>query len=434
LPFLVRAERSERRFKGFILVVTGSLLVILSVATPAGRFGARMAVARGRMAFFWLLRIPPTREAIEARRQLQRGRDVETARAGLAASIPSGSPMGQFMRVVRMDPDSALIRWGNYDRTLVLSSALFEADDHGRSYRMKPNTRSIWVIGLSLSKALGLFLIPDTAVAREAAEEAGGRVVPESVQTTNSWGCRGPEPDPAPVRVLVLGDSCMEGALVSDHDAPPARLREHLAAALAAPVSVLNTGHLGYSPEQYYHTLRAFGDRFRPDYVIISICNNDFGDMTNAGNWDEAEYWLDRISELCMRRDWNFLLVPVPEETALLGRRNAAIFPGQVSRIFKRGGIHYVDPLEAFTEAQIRLRNEQNRKRVALSSPLYNGHLMGDRHFSPLGSDLWARVVARRLLQSWDNLVLTGRPGPDPVVRHARMADPQLPREEVGGE
>jgi len=62
---------------------------------------------------------------------------------------------------------------------------------------------------------------------------------------------------------------------------------------------------------------------------------------------------------------------------------------------------------------------------------LYNLHPLGDRHFSPLGSDLWARVVARRLLLVWDKLVLGGLRAPDPVLRHARSAHPSIPGDEI---
>ncbi len=55
---------------------------------------------------------------------------------------------------------------------------------------------------------------------------------------------------------------------------------------------------------------------------------------------------------------------------------------------------------------------------------------MGDRHFSPLGSDLWARVVARRMLLSWDRLALSGQSCPEPVLRHAKSAHPAIPPDE----
>ncbi len=65
------------------------------------------------------------------------------------------------------------------------------------------------------------------------------------------------------------------------------------------PVSVFNTGHIGYSPEQYYHTLLEYFDRFRPDFVLVSVCSNDFGDSASAlpgrGDWAEGKSWLNVI-------------------------------------------------------------------------------------------------------------------------------------------
>ena len=45
---------------------------------------------------------------------------------------------------------------------------------------------------------------------------------------------------------------------------------------LKIKVSILNTGHLGYSPEQYYYSLVEYGDRFRPHFVVVSVFGNDF--------------------------------------------------------------------------------------------------------------------------------------------------------------
>ncbi len=354
-------------------------------------------------------------------------------REALEEVAAPGSKMDVFLRTAGMDAKSAVIRWGNGDHAIVLSSAVFEPDDD-RSYRLKPCVRSVWVIGMTFRQMHAIFLIPDTPEARDAAARAGGRVVPSSVQTTNTWGCRGPEPDTnAPVRVVVLGDSMMQGALVGDTESPPARLQAQLSRSLAAPVSVLNTGHLGYSVEQYDQTLRAFGDRFRPHYVVISICDNDFGDRADPANWVEGKYWLDRIADLCNQRRWEFLLVPAPGQSTLLGPRYLYQFQSQVNRIFGRGGTRYVDPLEAFTDALIRVKNEGVRTGVPNADPFYNSRFMGDQHYSALGSDLWARVVARRLLLAWDSQVLNGYSGPEPVLRHARSSHPPIPDDEPSG-
>jgi hypothetical protein len=338
--------------------------------------------------------------------------------------------MDVFLQMVGMDARAAVVRWGNVDQPIVLSSAVYEPDDE-RAYRLKPGVRSVWVVGFSFRKSLAMFLIPDTPETRQASAAAGGRVVPESVQTTNSWGCRGPEPDPsAPVRVMVLGDSMMQGTLVGDADTPPARLQAHLEGALAARVSVLNTGHVGYSPEQYEATLRAFHDRFRPHFVVVSIVDNDFGDLYKKPDWVEGEYWIGRISDFCMHRGLEYVFVPAPTPQWLLGQREPHLFQAPIARALKRGGRNFVDPTEAFTDAFLRALNEQTRSRSQQPNPLFNLHLMGDRHFSPLGADLWARVVARRMLLGWDRTSLSGQSCPEPVVRHAKSAKPKIPSDE----
>ncbi len=220
---------------------------------------------------------------------------------------------------------------------------------------------------------------------------------------------------------------------MGDADTPPARLEFHLSSALGATVSVLNTGHLGYSTEQYDQTLRFFGDRFRPHFVVISISANDFGDPDDAANWAEGGYWIERIAELCNQKGWAYLLVPVADQATLLEPRSLHRFQGPLSRIFNRGGIHYVDPVESFTDEVLHLKNEGIRRGVPTVNPLFNVHLMGDRHYSPLGSDLSARIVAHRLLLAWDGQVLNGRPAPEPVERHARSPRPSIPIDPSSG-
>ncbi len=434
LPFVVRAIRRDRAFKQCIVALTALALVGFVAGTATGRSAARMLMLRVQALPATIAGLPPDRHVHETLLRAERLRNAASARLALAEVAAPGSAMDAFLRTVGMDANSAVIRWGNRNRSIVLSSAVFEPDDD-RSYRLKPGVASVWVIGLALQKSLAMFLIPDTAESRASAARAGGTVVPDSAQTTNSWGCRGPEPDPkVSVRVLVLGDSMMQGALVGDSETPPARLQAHLSSTLEAPVSVLNTGHIGYSPEQYDQTLRAFGDRFKPDYVVISVISNDFGDPDDPATWEEGAYWIDRINELCANRGWEVLLVPSPAESTILGPRDLGRFQGHLSRIFNRGGAKYVDPLEWLTDERLRLDNDDLRHGShGPRDPLYNLHLMGDRHFSPLGADVWARVVARRLLLAWDRKILKGLSGPEPIVRHAHSAHPSIAGDESSG-
>ena len=255
------------------------MVVALVAGTAPGRRGVAIATRSWPAFVDRIAGLPPAdpwldRDTVRA----ERLRNAASARQSLA-KLAAGPAMDKFLGAAKMDARTAVIRWGNIDRSIVLSSAVFEPDD-GRSYRLKPGVRSIWVIGMTLAQSLAMFLVPDEPEVIEAARRAGGTVVPQSLQTTNSWGCRGPEPDTtAPVRILVLGDSMMQGALVGNTDTPPAKLEYYLTQALKAHVCVLNTGHIGYSIEQYDQTLRALGDRFGPDFVVVSVSENDIGDL-----------------------------------------------------------------------------------------------------------------------------------------------------------
>ncbi len=427
LAFAARADKMDRAFKRSIIAFSALAMFGLVAGTPPGRNAAVVTAYRCRALFNRVVGLPSDPWLNQQQMLAQRIRNAASARETLAKTTTPGSAIDLFMRAARMDSKSAVIRWGNVNHSIVLSSAVFEPDDN-RSYRLKPGVRSVWVIRLSLKWTMAMFLIPDTPEARDSASRAGGIVVPESLQSTNSWGCRGQEPDLiAPVRVLVLGDSMMQGALVGDNDTPPARLEAHLSEALNARVSVLNTGHIGYSLEQYSQTLSALGDRFEPHYVVVSVSENDFADLDDPESWTEGAYWLERILDQCRSKGWHFLVVPCADESALLGLRHRNRFEGEFSRIEKCGGMDCVNLIPSFTEALLRLRIQQARRGDALWDPLFNLHLLGDRHFSSLGADLWARVVARRLLLVWDGLALIGRPSPEPVVRHARRDHPPIP-------
>jgi len=418
LPFRRRAERLERAFQVGIAAATAAVVVAMIAGSPQGRDAAARLATRARWATSRALGMHVDRAEIEADRHRARLRGVDQARRALADREREGSPgFREFLRVAGMDSRSAVIRWGNHDWTLALSSHVFEPDDAGRSYRLRPKARSTWLVGLNLFGVAAMFEIPDTPEARRLGQAVGGRPVPGSDQSTNSWGCRGAEPDPsAPVRGIVLGDSNMQGLLVGDDEAPPARLEARLRRDLGVPVSVLNAGVLGYSLEQYYHTLLAFHDRLRPQFVVVSVCDNDLGDLRDPARWAEAETWLEAITQVCRTRRILCLIVPVPAEFDMLGTRDESLFPGRLSLISRTSALFYLNPLEEFATEEIRLRVEARRKGEPVpSSRLFNGKY-GDKHFSPLGSDLWAAIVARRLELLWGDVNPRGigplRPGP----------------------
>jgi lysophospholipase L1-like esterase len=226
--------------------------------------------------------------------------------------------------------------------------------------------------------------------------------VEESKQSTNSWGLRGPEPElDAPVRGIVLGDSFMQGLFVDDEHTPPECLRRDLEARLTTKVSLLNAGVLGYSPEQYYYSLVAFADRFRPQFVVVSVFANDFGEAsevtTGGGDWGEGKYWLGRILSLTQARGWTCLFVPVPVADRTLGRRKSGAYPGEISNVLGTSAVAFLNPAESFVNEHLRLLIEAEERGECPSGCLLFNEKIRDGHFSALGAQVWAEAVGRRL-------------------------------------
>ena len=65
--------------------------------------------------------------------------------------------------------------------------------------------------------------------------------------------------------------------------------------------------------------------------------------------------------------------------------------------ILESTGFEYLDPMDAFANAQLEASNEARRHGTPLAgSPLFNGRI-GDGHFSAMGSEVWAETVGARL-------------------------------------
>jgi hypothetical protein len=407
LPFLERTTRRQRVFKrvilGATLVVLASMIGVSQSARYRLLLGAgqtHAALARG------LFGLEPDRGEVEAGWRVRRQHGIaETLQSLTRFYNATTEEIRDLFRVAGMDPEHALIRYGRADQAFVISPQVFELDEHGRSYRLRPSTRSIWLRQITLRGGpFAMFQVPDTPGHRAAASRAGAIVDEGSVQNTNSWGLRGAEPDPsAAVRGIVLGDSFMQGMFNGDGDTPPVDLEHYLQAAWKTKVSILNTGHIGYSPEQYYHALREYGERFRPQFVVVSVCPNDFGDgsavLRGEGDWyKEAEFWLGEIQRWCSVRSVIHLVVSVPTHSQVEMSRHDALYPGQVSEIVHTSPSRYCYPLDQFLDEHLRLAALPDvNGQLPVVSKLYN-RTINDDHFSPRGATLWALIVGKRLV------------------------------------
>lgn len=99
------------------------------------------------------------------------------------------------------------------------------------------------------------------------------------VETFNSRGLRGPEhayQKPAGTRrVLVLGDSFVEGYTVGDAENVCRVLESELRAGRSGDVEVINGGTGGYSTDQELLFFASEGRRYAPDLTVLMFYEND---------------------------------------------------------------------------------------------------------------------------------------------------------------
>jgi hypothetical protein len=402
--FVERSERRDRAFKRVIVFVTiGSIAFFLGVSSP-GRYLSGLLAGRARVLAAEAMGLPPDRAEADAAWERKRRFDIEQSHGTLVSTFAEYPPAAQrLLQYAGLDPDHALVRWGNFDRTVLLPSTVFMPDDSGRSYKFRPNTRAIWVRNFPMRGPVkAYFPVPDTPELTEIVSKTTAQIVDGSIQTTNSWGLRGPEPDlSARFRGMVLGDSYMQGLFVGDRETPVECLKRDLATRLKGSVEILNTGHLGYSPEQYYYSLIEFAKRFPPRFVVVSIFANDFGDfqevLDGKGDWQEGSYWLGLIRGYCFARDLEFLVVPAPWVNQVDGPQMSGNYPGKIVNRLEIAGPMYLDPIAEFANAHLEIVNKFTLMGLGSpGKPLFNGRI-GDGHFSARGCEVWAATVGRRL-------------------------------------
>jgi len=101
----------------------------------------------------------------------------------------------------------------------------------------------------------------------------------ESVEETNSQALRGPEipieRTPGRPRVLMLGDSFLEGVAVREDKLVSTVVQRSLSNAVGAEVEVVNGGTVGYSTDQELLFYRLQGRAYSPDVTVLLFYVND---------------------------------------------------------------------------------------------------------------------------------------------------------------
>jgi lysophospholipase L1-like esterase len=98
---------------------------------------------------------------------------------------------------------------------------------------------------------------------------------------TNAEGFRGPELEESPRwRVMVYGDSNVQARFSVQDETFTGQIRRFLEASGRTGVEVINSGVVGYGPDQSLLRLEAEVDPYAPDAIVLHIfTENDFGDI-----------------------------------------------------------------------------------------------------------------------------------------------------------
>ena len=188
--FLERQRRHDRWFKLVIVGATLLATIVPLAALPRGRYLAAEVARRAKKAGRSVLFLSAPRSEIDEDWQRFRHRGIADSQERLKEIYQSSPPAYQgLMRYSGLDPDHGVLASGNYDQTLLLPSTVFEPDDTGRLYRMRPCVDSIWLRQVTLQPGvLTFFLVPDRPGLRDAIRGTSAIVCEQSRQSSNSVG------------------------------------------------------------------------------------------------------------------------------------------------------------------------------------------------------------------------------------------------------
>src|SRR5215468_857103 len=118
LPFVVRRLRRERQFKRAILVTTGLAVVGIFMAIPWGDHLSEAIDTWAGRIFSVSLRTSQSRAERDESWRKFRLSSIERTRPQVERFYREGAPaLQRLMRYAGMDPEHALLRWGNYNWT-----------------------------------------------------------------------------------------------------------------------------------------------------------------------------------------------------------------------------------------------------------------------------------------------------------------------------
>ena len=181
-------------------------------------------------------------------------------------------------------PITACSAGATINRTLLLPSTVFEADDTGRSYRFRPCTDSIWLRQITIraaSSCSSWFPIGRTWPRRS--RDVGDPRRSDRGRRPIRGACAAPSPTSTHrcAGSSSATRSC-KGMFIGDDETPPECLRRDLENRAQDQGLDPQHGPSGLLARAILLLAVAFADRFRPHFVVVSVFANDFGDDVSA--------------------------------------------------------------------------------------------------------------------------------------------------------
>lgn len=143
---------------------------------------------------------------------------------------------------------------------------------------------------------------------------------------------------PGTFRIIVLGDSFMDGLQVADEETFARRLESRLQGR-GIPAEVVNLGMQGFGTRHELFALESYGLKFQPDLAVLSFFMNDLPDNVvdpNATNSRFTSYFVRTPSGELKRVEH----APLPQQNPLVGAFRK-MFPSVYSwmaALFRSGG------------------------------------------------------------------------------------------------
>jgi lysophospholipase L1-like esterase len=254
----------------------------------------------------------------------------------------------------------------------------------------------------------------------------------------NELGLRGKLPktekDSNEFRILVLGDSFIEGDGADDRNTLPVHLESLLSSKTPGKkITVVNGGISGSNPIYEIEVYRKHLSVYKPDLVILALYRNDIAEidvMLHNGNIPLKEYFsavshLFRMIYFGILNFDNFELNHIPKKTS---ERRIQLYHFLSEKItsfsneLNKNGIHflslyiaskgeitddtfgnsYSEALIKTIDTDINLKHEFHQLNIRSTDSLTNYFWNSDAHFKKEGYKLAAKIIAKKITEDYD--------------------------------